>query len=218
MVTIAVAVGMIVCVVGWRANPAGRALLVIGAVSTILCFGRTTFGSLIAVVPASSDLFFRRFMFGTQLAGIYLAGLGAVAIFRAIKAATETAVRTVRATVVRPVVVGGVSAGVAACLCALGLFPAVRQIDHYDARNATAIEAQPSAQQTARSIGPLVAYIKAHGGGRTYAGLPTNWGANFDVGIVPVFKYLESQDVDEVGYTLRTASAHDRSRVPLRRA
>ena len=39
-----------------------------------------------------------------------------------------------------------------------------------------------------------------------YAGLPDNWGASFLVGQVPVFKYLESQDVDEVGYTLRTAS------------
>ena len=36
--------------------------------------------------------------------------------------------------------------------------------------------------------------------------LPSNWGMNFTVGAVPVFKYLESQDVDEVGYTLRTAS------------
>ena len=31
-------------------------------------------------------------------------------------------------------------------------------------------------------------------------------GARFTVGQVPVFKYLESRDVDEVGYTLRTAS------------
>ena len=36
--------------------------------------------------------------------------------------------------------------------------------------------------------------------------MPSNWGADFTVGAVPVFKYLESRDVDEVGYTLRTAS------------
>ena len=35
---------------------------------------------------------------------------------------------------------------------------------------------------------------------------PTNWGNDFVVGDVPVFKYLESKDIDEVGYTLRTAS------------
>ena len=42
--------------------------------------------------------------------------------------------------------------------------------------------------------------------GRVYAGQPTNWGQDFLVGDVPVFKYLESKDIDEVGYTLRTAS------------
>jgi hypothetical protein len=36
--------------------------------------------------------------------------------------------------------------------------------------------------------------------------MPSNWGQDFTVGSVPVFKYLESRDVDEVGYTLRTAS------------
>jgi hypothetical protein len=36
--------------------------------------------------------------------------------------------------------------------------------------------------------------------------MPSNWGQDFTVGVVPVFKYLESRDVDEVGYTLRTAS------------
>ena len=36
--------------------------------------------------------------------------------------------------------------------------------------------------------------------------MPTNWGQDFTVGAVPVFKYLDSRNVDEVGYTLRTAS------------
>ena len=48
--------------------------------------------------------------------------------------------------------------------------------------------------------------IERDGDGRTYAGMPSNWGQDFTVGAVPVFKYLESRDVDEVGYTLRTAS------------
>ncbi len=48
--------------------------------------------------------------------------------------------------------------------------------------------------------------IKREGRGRTYAGMPSNWGQDFTVGAVPVFKYLAGRDVDEVGYTLRTAS------------
>ena len=56
------------------------------------------------------------------------------------------------------------------------------------------------------SIDQLLAYVRAHPQGRVYAGQPTNWGNDFLVGAVPVFKYLESKDIDEVGYTLRTAS------------
>ena len=56
------------------------------------------------------------------------------------------------------------------------------------------------------AIDSLLAYVEANPRGRVYAGQPTNWGADFSVGEVPVFKYLESKDIDEVGYTLRTAS------------
>ena len=43
----------------------------------LFAFGRTTFGSLVDVVPGSADLFFRRFMMGVQLAALLLAGRGA---------------------------------------------------------------------------------------------------------------------------------------------
>jgi hypothetical protein len=36
--------------------------------------------------------------------------------------------------------------------------------------------------------------------------MPSNWGVELTVGAIPVFEYLDSRDVDEVGYTLRTAS------------
>ena len=73
----------------------------------------------------------------------------------------------------------------------------------------TAPRSQPSAARTpprAPTLDRLIAVIERDGGGRTYAGMPSNWGQDFTVGAVPVFKYLESRDVDEVGYTLRTAS------------
>ena len=67
------------------------------------------------------------------------------------------------------------------------------------------LQAESDAQEGPQ-IDQLIAYVKAHPRGRVYAGSPTNWGTDFTVGAVPVFKYLESKDVDEVGYTLRTAS------------
>jgi hypothetical protein len=69
------------------------------------------------------------------------------------------------------------------------------------------IEAQRRADTTqGAQLDRLITVIDAHRGGRVYAGMPSNWGADFSVGAVPVFKYLESRDVDEIGYTLRTAS------------
>ena len=87
------------------------------------------------------------------------------------------------------------------------LAPAWLALGADDRRDATAIAAQRRADDTeGADLDRLVAVIKRDGGGRTYAGMPSNWGQTFTVGTVPVFKYLESRDVDEVGYTLRTAS------------
>ena len=87
------------------------------------------------------------------------------------------------------------------------LAPAWSSMDTYDAHNATNIglQAESDAIQGPQ-IDQLLAYVQAHPKGRVYAGAPTNWGEDFLVGAVPVFKYLESKDIDEVGYTLRTAS------------
>ena len=95
------------------------------------------------------------------------------------------------------------------CIVALVvvLFPAWSDLDTYDSHNATNIGLQADADaQQGPQIDRLLDYVRAHPKGRVYAGAPTNWGNDFLVGAVPVFKYLESKDVDEVGYTLRTAS------------
>ncbi len=96
---------------------------------------------------------------------------------------------------------------VAAVVTVAALAPAWTQLDTYAADNAHDVGAQRGADavQGAR-VDALVAYVRGHGGGRVYAGMPSNWGSAFYVGSVPVFKYLEDRDVDEVGYTLRTAS------------
>ena len=89
----------------------------------------------------------------------------------------------------------------------LVLAPAWLQLGADDRHDGSAIAAQRRADDTqGAELDRLVAVIARDGGGRTYAGMPSTWGQNFTVGAVPVFKYLESRDVDEVGYTLRTAS------------
>ena len=191
-----------------------RALLVVFAACLLLSFGRATFGTLIDVIPGSDDLFFRRFMMGVQLAGLLLAGTGAAWCIRTAWTALERAAvsrglawrRAIAHTELARATIG-LAVAVAVAVAVLALAPAWRQLDAYDHHNAAAIDAQRGADaiQGAR-LDRLIAVIKENGGGRVYAGTPSNWGTDFTVGAVPVFKYLDSRDVDEVGYTLRTAS------------
>ena len=82
VVTLMVAAGIVVCVLRWRADSKGRALLAVWVMSLLLSFGRTTFGALTVLLPGSKDVFMRRFMMGAQLSGLLLAGIGAVAVAR----------------------------------------------------------------------------------------------------------------------------------------
>jgi hypothetical protein len=101
----------------------------------------------------------------------------------------------------------GLVAGLSIVALLAILAPAWTNIDQYDGHNGTNIGLQAAADaQLDPHLNELLDYVKAHPHGRVYAGAPTNWGNDFTIGAVPVFKYLESKDIDEVGYTLRTAS------------
>ena len=77
----------------------------------------------------------------------------------------------------------------------------------YAASDSNSIALQAVSDQTdGASLDVLINVIKARGGGRTYAGLPGNWGQQYDIGQVPVYAYLADNDVDEFGFTLRTPS------------
>ena len=198
VITVLAAVGFGLAWLAWSSDTDGRGLLIALAICLLFAFGRTTFGSLVDVIPGSSDLFFRRFMMGIQLAALLLAGRGAGWL-----AARGVAVLAPR--------IAGWRAGVwPAVACAAGvavLCPAWLQLRRYDRQDSAAIQAQHRADVTqGAQLDRLIDVIRRAGDGRTYAGTPSNWGQTFTVGGVPVVKYLESRDVDEVGYTLRTAS------------
>jgi hypothetical protein len=96
---------------------------------------------------------------------------------------------------------------IAGAALVLGLAPAWSQAATIDDRDARAIETQRAADAThGREIDRLLAMAAGLGPGRIYAGMPSNWGSHFQVGAVPVFKYLARENADEVGFTLRTAS------------
>lgn len=207
VVTVLTAVGLWRCLVRWRSSERARALVVAWAVLLLLYFGRPTLGPLVDAIPGHEDLFLRRFEMGFQLACLFLAGVGGASIVGLVGRARRRlaagltgaghrvlASRTVRA-------VGGIG------LVVVALSPAWTQLASYDAADAAAVRAQHVADATAGAeVNTLVAAAEQLGGGRIYAGMPTNWGARFLVGDVQVYKYLAADNADEVGFTLRTAS------------
>jgi hypothetical protein len=215
IVTAFAAVGLVLACARWRADADGRALVVALAVCLLLSVGRATFGALADVIPGSGDIFFRRFTMGVQLAALLLAGRGAAWSARVAWRALSLLVggpwlrladrRRRGAGAVGTS--GALRAAVAVAATVAVLAPAWLQLAAYDQRNATAIGAQRRADATqGAELDRLIAVLDDVGGGRAYAGMPSNWGTDFTVGAVPVFKYLESRDIDEVGYTLRTAA------------
>jgi hypothetical protein len=198
VLTVLAALGFGLAWLAWSADVDGRALLVALAVGLLLASGRTTFGSLVDPIPGSADLFFRRFMMGVQLAALLLAGRGAAWL-------AARGMRLLTTHVPRRSPGLFAAAGLVATVAVLA--PAWLQLGAYDRQDSAAIMAQRRADDTeGAELDRLLAVIKRGGRGRTYAGMPSNWGEGFTVGAVPVFKYLESRDIDEVGYTLRTAS------------
>jgi hypothetical protein len=208
VLTALAAVGLVRAARRARTDANARALLVALTACLLLSFGRATFGSLVDAIPGSGDIFFRRFMMGVQLVALPLAGLGAAWVAAAGWRALDRF--TVRRGLGSPATApteGALRSVAALAATVVVLAPAWLQLRSLDRRDAAAIDAQRHADATQGALlERLTARIRAQGGGRVYAGLPSNWGAGFAVGAVPVFKYLERRDVDEVGYTLRTAS------------
>ncbi len=206
VISLLAAAGLVVAVIKWRRAGPERALVVMLAACLLLSFGRTTFGGLASIIPGSSDIFFRRFLMGTELAAIYLAGLGAASIARQ---GIRLADRFARRQLAAPALTPAVAVLVAAVAGLAYLYPAWHYLAVRDSASEYAIKAQRSAQVSQpdeQAIAALRAAIRRHGEGRVYAGSPSSATLYPPVGQVPMYTYLASLDIDEVGYTLRTAS------------
>jgi hypothetical protein len=210
LVTPLVGVGLVVAVAAGRARSGSsvieaglaRALLLVFVACLVLFFGRPTLGVALDLLPGAKDLFLRRFLVGVQFAGVLLAGVGAWQlacwIHQLARRATKTLVSARGRTTISCVALG--------VLAAIALGPAWSFLVTTADENGTLIAEQGAASTAVAQVDALVSIITARGDGRTFAGDPNDWGPSFTVGEVPVFKYLASLDVDEVGFTLRTAS------------
>jgi len=220
-----VAAGALVALAGWRRRVLERSLLALLAASLVLSFGPTTFGPLSVLVPAHKDLFFRRFTMGAQLAGLYLGGTVVPMAWRLLasiggsvpeRLGRFSAPGWLRRGRGEP---GGERCLLSVppariCLGVLGaavagawLYPAAAQLYRFDRADAAAIHDQRAADaQAGAELAPIVSYLQRHGGGRVYAGLSGNWGSDFLVGSVPVYKYLLQHGVEEMAYVVPSMS------------
>jgi hypothetical protein len=198
IVSLLVAFGTVVCIARFRRDVRARVLLGLMVLSLALFSGPSTFGFVLNLIPGSGDVLFSRYIMGVQLAGIMLAGAG-------LAWAGERVVGLARTW--RPRIrVAPIAAGLTVAAVLLTL-PAWLDRAAYAASDSTNIAIQVGSDQTdGAALDVLINVINTMGGGRTYAGLPGNWGTDYEIGQVPVYEYLANNDVDELGFVLRTAS------------
>jgi hypothetical protein len=208
LITILVGVGLLTCLRRWHYDERARAIVGAWLLSLVLFFGRPTLGPVLNLLPGSQNLLLQRYIMGVHLAGLVLAGVGAVST--AVFLYRQVAQRASQlAAGVRRLLVSGSprlrTPLIIAVVVAI-LTPAWTQISAYDGSSAAWIRYQRDvAPSQGADVNSLVALAQARGGGRIYAGMPSNWGHHFYVGAVPVYIYLEQLDVDAVGFTLRTS-------------
>ena len=199
MVTILVVAGIVTAAWRFRRDERARVLIGLFALSLVLFFGRPTWGSLLTLLPGSGDLFLRRFISGVHLAGLYLAGVGAVRLAQ-IALAWLRRFGPIRAT---PALAGFVVAGAAVVF----LSPAFGERAAWATRGGTWISDQAVADATdGADVAELVEIARARGPGRIYGGLRSNWGSQYEVGQVPMYAVLLNHSLDHVGFTRPTWS------------
>jgi hypothetical protein len=198
IVSLLVALGTGVCVSRFRSDARARALLGLLALSLVLFSGRPTFGFILNLLPGNSDLYLHRYIMGVQLSGLMLAGVGLAWTGERVLSLLRRWKPRIRLV---PVVAGLMGAAVLLTL------PAWFDRATYAATDNTSIALQIDNDQTdGAALDVLINDINSRGGGRTYAGLPGNWGRQYEIGQVPVYEYLADNSVDEFGYVLRTPS------------
>ena len=197
VVTGLAAIGLVIAAAKWRRNERSRAILLAGALSLLLFFGRPTLGPLIDLLPGGSNLFLRRYIMGVHLAGIYLAGVGGwwlVGFLRARLARWRPSLRPAAVAVTGAIVL-------------LVLLPALVERRAYTAKDATWIQEQRLVDATdGAAFDSLVARAKAIGGGRIFAGARSGSGPEYTIGTVPAYASLLNDDADAVGFTRPTWS------------
>lgn len=206
-ISILVAIGAVTCIVRSRTDERARVLLALFVLSLLLFFGRPTLGAILNLLPLNGSLLFQRYIAGIQLAGLFLAGVGAVTVVRVLGSGVHRYSRRFHQLLEKRWL-KSLRVPIAIVVLVGVLAPAWLAVQSYESRNSFWMQEQQLSDQTqGAQLNVLLNIIRNNGDGRVYVGLPSNWGYYFRVGSVPVYNYVtQMADIDSVGLTLRTSS------------
>jgi hypothetical protein len=173
-----------------RREAVDRIALTLFVMWVALFFGRPTWGALFRLLPMDADLHLHRFIGGVHFGAVALVGIGADAIWQAVRVRWRAAAATAALVIF--------------------LLPAFRERAQYlrwsgglVTRNAQAVS------DAASDIDRLLQTVRsamADRPGRVYAGLPGSWGGRFTVGDIPLYSLFSFHGVDTLGYAYHVLS------------
>ncbi len=169
-------IGFFVCLVRFKGRYKLFALLF--PLWILLYFGRTTWGSLIDILPMMKEMHLQRLLNGLHLVSFPLIGIGAAFLFKKLR---------------WPILATGF-------IILLGI-PVYKANANYLWLNRLWIkQANESYQNDAADFRNLANKIKELPSGRVYAGSPGNWGREFKVGATQVYLALSTMGLSMNGF------------------
>jgi len=190
ILTLLALIGAYLCARRWLENESAvHGWLLWGFVFwTLLSFGRATWGPLVDLLPMSRGLHMERLVCGLQLFGVWLAAVALGDILRRC--------RSVEPRILRGVAVVGA--------CGLLVGPVLAERARYAAHNARLVrEAKDAFDEEITAFAPVLDLLRdseRRAPGRVYAGRSGGWGADYQVGQVPVYQLLSAEAIPTVGH------------------
>jgi hypothetical protein len=208
IVTILVGVGLVAAVARWLRDPLARALASLGVLFFLLSFGPTTWGSLVDVIPGHSDIFFRRFIVPVDLAALYIVGFAVSWLISLLakfgvrrRQSSDDSLQSSKQPDRQRTLV---SLSLLLVLVVALIVPSGYRYQNLNNRSVGVQLVRQSSDVLA--LAPIINYVKSADNGRVYAGLPSNWGQHFLVGLGPMYMYLADNDVDQISTQAWAAS------------
>jgi hypothetical protein len=199
IVSLLVLVGGIVSLLRAPKSETARAPIALFVLSLLLYCGRSVVGPVIDVLPAGNRILLHRYVIGVHFAGLLLAGVGAVWLFRTLVDGARRVPRLDRHLAVVAV----------AAVAIIGVLITPVAVNRYRLGNANAfLRSHQTIAQGAegRNLDALMDMVRKRNDGRVYAGATDETGKQGRLYITPLWILPDQVQTDSLGFNLRTDS------------